>query len=56
MNELLQNTWGYISGLCVWAIDHSSFLMAFVLFVMQVVYQVYRIRKARKDLENDEPI
>lgn len=54
MDELIQNTWGWVSGGVIWAIDHSSALMALTLFVMQVIYQVYRIRKARKDCQIDD--
>lgn len=54
MQELLQNIWGYMSGILVWVCDHSSVLMAGTLFVLQVIYQIYRIKKARKECNTDE--
>lgn len=49
IREIIKNTWGYASGLCVFLVDNSTTLGALLLVALQVVYQLYRIKKVRME-------
>jgi len=44
----IEDWWGWISPVFLWAFDHYGFLFAFILFSLQAMFQIYRLIKLKR--------